>query len=313
MTPYQLLNYCVDVIGPENCDVRSDYEVYPPDYYIEISCGTCYACLKKKRKSWYFRLVQEVLCHKSCSFVTLTFSDEYIEEFKDDYKRPLKLYLDRLRKALGYRPRYWFCSELGDEIKFSGRLHFHGIFFGTSRESLSYHLQRSKWKYGHSFVGSVTEKTINYVTKYISKFDPKHKPIIMCSNGIGLSYLTNAIKEWHINGFDFRPYCVFNGRKYPLSDYYKNKILDDSIRLCLMINRYNDKSPKVWRVGNKEFTNPLLYYKYRSSEYSSTLRIGSSMPIPKRLNRYSNNDIIPLNQYQNFKHYEQIKLCFSKG
>lgn len=282
MTSMQLLNYCVDVIGPQYCDVRSDYEVYPPDYYIKVPCGTCFSCLKRKRLEWSFRLLQEIRQHKESTFVTLTFSNEYLEEFKDNPKRPLMLYIDRLRKALGYRPRYWFISELGDDDKYTGRLHFHGIFFGTSRKTLNFHLQRNKWKYGNVWLGYVNFKTANYVTKYMLKFQKDYKPIMLLSNGIGLSYISKRSLDYHLNNFDPRMYCVFLGQKYPLSNYYKTKLFDEHIKLCFMINRYFDNSPKEYYLNGFKFTDARLYENYRKSYYNDSLRCGTSLPIKPR-------------------------------
>lgn len=277
MTPWQLLNYCCDVIGVEHCKIVSDYEVYPPDYYIQIPCGTCYHCLQNKRRYWVLRLLVEIEQHKENTFVTLTFDDENLAKFKGDYKRPLKLYVDRLRKALGYRPRYWFISELGDEEKFTGRFHIHGIFFGTSKEKLSYALQRIKWTYGISYFGRVQFKTAYYLTKYLLKQQPKddYKPFIMCSHGIGLAYVNKDRFEKLVNGLDFQSWLEFHGRKFPISPYYKSKFMSDELSLIRMIN--NSKIVKRdWNFRNIEYLDELSYLKANYAYYQQTLNDGLS-------------------------------------
>ena len=68
------------------------------------------------------------------------------------------------------------------------RIHIHGILWGVGLESLI----RETWKYGFIFIGQyVTEKTINYITKYMYKKDEKHPTFtgkVLCSAGIGSQY-----------------------------------------------------------------------------------------------------------------------------
>ena len=279
---YGTNDYCEKVIGIRNSILTDDYLYKPPDYYIEIPCGTCFQCLKRKRLEWSFRLLQEIQQHKESTFVTLTFDDKYLQEFKDNPKRPLMLYIDRLRKHLGYRPRYWFISELGDDVKHTGRLHFHGIFFGTSKKDFPFDVQRGKWKYGNVWLGYVNFKTANYITKYMLKFQKDYKPIMMLSNGIGLSYVSRKQLDYHLNNFDPRMYCNFLGRKYPLSSYYKTKLFCEEIRVALMLNRYNDIQPKEYSLNGFKFTDYKKYCQYRKVQYDNTLRRGTSLPVKSR-------------------------------
>ena len=57
-------------------------------------------------------------------------------------------------------------------------------------------LIRETWKYGFIFIGQyVTEKTINYITKYMYKKDEKHPTFtgkVLCSSGIGSQYTTRT-------------------------------------------------------------------------------------------------------------------------
>lgn len=278
MTFKQLSEYCHNTLGMRNVIVDSN-GLHPFDEYIEIPCGTCFACLKRKRLEWSFRLIQEIKQHKESSFVTLTFSDKYLAQFKDNPKRPLMLYIDRLRKALGYRPRYWFISELGDDVKYSGRLHFHGIFFGTSQETLSFQLQRDKWIYGNSWVGYVNFKTANYLTKYMLKFQTDYKPVMLLSNGIGLSYINRKIFDWHLNNFEPRFYTSFAGYQYPLSNYYKTKLFTDELKTVFAINRFWSNDKQVFTLLGNKFYDERLYRRYRDIYFKETLKRGTSRPL----------------------------------
>lgn len=271
---------CTENIYEYGGKTRYSSVILPPDYYIEIPCGICFDCLKRKRNEWCVRLLYEIDAHKQNSFVTLTFDDEYLEKFKDDYKRPLKLYIDRLRKALGYRPRYWFIPEKGDEVKYSGRFHYHGIFFGTSREDMNFALMREQWMYGHSWIGYVNPKTASYCTKYLLKFQNDFKPFILCSNGIGKTYLKSRkdIENWHTNNYEPRMYIERYGRKYPMSQYYKRKIFGEENLFCLSLNRLTSFVKFEKKVKGVSYYSQDMYEIARNNYYLLTLKLGLSQP-----------------------------------
>lgn len=271
--------YCRSTIGLEYCVFHPEEGLIPPDFWIQIPCGTCFACLKRKRQEWSFRLIQEIFEHSENSFVTLTFDDEHLAKFADDYKRPLKLYVDRLRKRLGFRPRYWFISELGEE---NGRFHIHGIIFGTSKDAIPYSLMRSLWPYGRSDYGWVNCRTCNYLTKYLLKFQGDFKPFIMCSNGIGASYLSKKPLDYFVNGFDVRSYAEFMGVKYPLSVYYKSKIFTDDLKVCFMLNRVMEHKQFSAFLNGKEYKDKYLYQNARNSYFQKTLKLGLSKPLKRK-------------------------------
>ncbi len=249
----------------------------PPDYYIKIPCGTCFACLKRRRSEWVIRLMHEVRQHKESVFFTLTFDEHYLDKFKDDYKVPFKLYIDRLRKALGYRPRYFAVTELGDAEHHTGRLHFHGIFFGTSQESFSFIDMHDKWPYGNVWCGYVNFKTIGYLTKYMLKFQSDYKPIMMLSNGIGKSYLDNLdkVKRWHLRR-GYRPFIEYNGRYYPLPMYYKLKMFNETERYYLYLDNYHNPKPFEQTLNGETYTDEYTYWKVSQDWYKETLRLGLS-------------------------------------
>ena len=287
MTRTELNVFMRDRIGFDNCvpaNVLPDCKVpssqlVPPDYYLEVPCGKCVGCKKKHRLGWSIRLLQEIDNHSASTFLTLTLDDKYYSEFRSDPKRPLKLYIDRLRKELGFRPRYFFVSELGDEKEHTGRLHYHGIIFGTDVKRLPYSLQRGKWNYGISYTLPVSHKTANYLTKYLLKGTKDYKPFILCSNGIGSSYVNRKHFDWHLNSFDFRDWIMFNGSRYPLPQYYLRKFYSEDILLVRMLNRFRDQTPRKWYLNGQEFDDKRVYDLARKNYYRWTLRVGLSDPI----------------------------------
>ena len=96
------------------------------------------------------------------------------------------MFLERIRKKLKKSVKHWCITELGHEK--SERLHLHGIFWGCGIESII----REKWQNGFIFVGNyVSQRTINYITKYMLKTDldhPMFKGKVLCSAGIGSGY-----------------------------------------------------------------------------------------------------------------------------
>ena len=89
-------------------------------------------------------------------------------------------------KKTGKSIKHWFITELGHEK--TERLHLHGIVWGIGTDQLI----KEKWSYGITYTGNyVNEKTINYITKYMTKIDEKHPDFVgkvLCSKGIGAGY-----------------------------------------------------------------------------------------------------------------------------
>ena len=129
--------------------------------------------------------------------------------------------------------------------------HLHGIVWNAKNETVITKL----WLYGFTFIGSfVNEKTINYITKYITKTDLKHKdfsPIILCSAGIGENYLSRSDSK--LNRFRGKQttetYRLRNGTKLNLPIYYRNKLYTDEEREQLFLNKI--EKGKVWILGQK--------------------------------------------------------------
>lgn len=255
-TPKKFFEYLRDTLGYEHCfynstDMTMPKGYLPIDYKISVPCGKCAECRKEKRLAWSHRLAVEVMQHKESMFLTLTLDDEYLEQFKGCPKRPLLLFIDRLRKHLGYRPKYFFVSELGEKTK---RLHYHGVIFGTSRSSIPFELIRGKWQYGIVWLAPFCNvKTANYITKYMLKDDKGYKPFMLCSNGIGVAYVNNQNKNRFINNFDFNRYTKLGSAYYPLHRYYQDKFLDDDLRLFMMLNNKYDISPNKYVFHKIEY------------------------------------------------------------
>jgi hypothetical protein len=95
-----------------------------PDKYIEVPCGMCQACEKRRMFDFRVRLMYELSVHPFSAFVTLTFDDASLSRFRDDPNKAIRLFLDRVRKTYGKQVRHWICAEYGT---LRDRLHYHGI------------------------------------------------------------------------------------------------------------------------------------------------------------------------------------------
>lgn len=114
-------------------------------------------------------MMLESYMHGDSVFVTLTYEDEHLPEGRKALARSLQLFLKRLRKALPQRIRYYIALEYGK----LGRAHFHGILFNVSRFDTK--AIDEAWGMGFTQVGECNAKTINYVTKYVTKGDTRAK------------------------------------------------------------------------------------------------------------------------------------------
>lgn len=259
----------------------------PPDYKIKVPCGKCAECKKKKRLEWSLRLIQEMFDHEESTFVTLTFDEESYEKFEKTPKKPLQLFIDRVRKKVGFRPKYWFISELGEDTQ---RLHFHGVIFGTSRNLLSYKVIRELWQYGFVWLADFCNvRTANYITKYMLKGTKDYKPVMLCSNGIGVRMADDKLRNYIIN--DFEPnYSIKIGRGYySIPRYYYDKLITDELKVCFMLNRWYGKKQSKYYLNGVTFTNELQYVKRRHEWYDKTLKMGLSDPLTKQKNGYFYN------------------------
>lgn len=214
---------------------------------VPFKCGKCYNCRKQKAREWRIRLSEELRSNYAY-FVTVTFEAKYIKELElktglklkgnenTIAKKALRLFLERVRKDTGKSMKHWFVTELGDD---NDRIHLHGIIFGQKSAALL----RKHWKYGITFVGSyVSERSINYITKYMLKVDTKHPyytQIVLASKGIGSSYFNRDANAWqkrHVKEICVPTYKFRNGTQVAMPKYYKDKVFTEKEREIMWIN-----------------------------------------------------------------------------
>lgn len=222
---------------------------------VPIGCGKCIECTKRVGRSWQVRLFEEIRQRKDGKFVTLTFDNESLIKLSNEgigkglggydldnecARIAVRRFLERWRKKNKKSVRHWLVTELG--TKGSERLHLHGLIFTDRKEEIAKH-----WQYGHVFIGGfVTEKSVNYIIKYLWKKDEKHKeykPKIFTSPGIGKGYLKRKDSERHeFNGSDTIEYYMTRSRhKINLPMYYRNHLFSEEQREKLWIHKLDEQ------------------------------------------------------------------------
>lgn len=172
-----------------------------------IPCGTCIGCRRDIALEWKLRCLGEMNYHEDATFLTLTYNDDMVEELN---KRAFQLFMKRLRFETKLKIKYYACGEYGTE---GGRPHYHALIFGLSSNNPIFdsipntnYVRCKLWENGFVFVGTVTPKSVTYVTGYLTKVLPAHlrnekvgslaPPFRLMSKGIGQRYFVEKAEQF---------------------------------------------------------------------------------------------------------------------
>lgn len=211
--------------------------VYSPQNKAWVPCGKCGPCASRSRAGWVFRLKQELKSSEYANFLTFTYNEESIC-FDIQSKKPTLVkqhyqhLVQQLRDAQKYKTkmkiRYYAVGEYGGETK---RPHYHALLFNMSPETLG--TIADIWGKGTVDIGEVNGASINYVAGYIiNRYDHKEtneKPFALISKGIGKSYVTPQMAQWHKRGYKHECHTP-EGGKIAMPKYYKDKIFNKAQR-----------------------------------------------------------------------------------
>lgn len=279
----------------------------PRKKWVPIGCGECIECRKLKVKEWLARLTEELKNPQKSLFVTLTFKDEILNKFINEYEKPnliaakaIELFRKRWHAEKKASIKYWLITELGDER--TERLHLHGIIWGEKTEDIE-----KIWGYGHIYAGTyVNEKTIRYIVKYVTKQDEKHpefKGKIFCSKGIGKGFINefNKKKYKYTEGNTKEFLKTPSGLKVGLPIYYRNKLWNDDEREDLWMERLNKKERFVCgeRIDISTTKGIENYYKCLEYHQLRTKRLGYKEPVWD--NKKYKKNLENINNYPNFE------------
>ena len=235
-----------------------------------VRCGKCLSCLEHRQAEWITRLTEEFKHNPDgVYFLTLTYDDDHvptmnidgsqvpcissdhIKKFNMDLRKRFQqgyYYDSTLLKAgfsssktlidlpKGVHFKYYLTSEYGPKTK---RPHYHGFYAGLpADEDLVFDLFQQIW--GKGFITcekGKSEACAAYVSKYLINdslvpIDRRlPKPRAWMSKGLGASYLDNAkLVDWHRSAPLDRLFVMQNGRRGILPRYYRDRLLDDSMK-----------------------------------------------------------------------------------
>lgn len=256
---------------------------------ITVPCNKCAACINRSRRAWAFRLAQELKTAETAFFVTLTYAtdnlpiDEYCNPCVS--KRDCQLFLKRLRRSLPNRKiRYYLVSEYGT----SGlRPHYHAIIFNLPNSTNTIDKLNDAWQQGFVHVGSVTTKSINYVTKYVFKKTKVPQGFTPCFSlkssrpGIGADYIAKR-GQWHTSNAAY--YAIADGgSKISLPRYFRDRIFDRE-------SRENHAHDSQFELLNSE-TESLEDYLSRNKDKTATDFYRYKLDLINDLIRNTNNSL----------------------
>lgn len=227
-------------------------------------CGQCLPCRVKRRRIWVHRLLLENLLHAESSFVTVTYSDDYLPLGgglptlkREDYR----LWLKRLRARMssiapGWSLRFFLVGEYGE---LEQRPHFHAALFGyrgcefgdwfvysgqKKRECkcVSCGIIRDTWGMGRVHQGVVERKSAQYLAGYTVKGMTSEKDTRLRGRepefarmslrpGIGAGAVARIVSELERYELEL-PGALRHGKRImPLGRYLRDKIVAGNERL----------------------------------------------------------------------------------
>lgn len=194
------------------------------DFPLDVPCGRCIGCRLECSRQWAVRCVHEASLHAQNCFITLTFSDKFLDPKGSLVKSDFQSFMKRLRRYVApvvaascflgpkgrlrveryskpFGVRYFHCGEYGEQL---GRPHHHACLFGfdfsdkvfwkMSGDGVS-RLYRSAileslWPFGFCTIGDVTFESAAYVARYVVK------KLLGCGEDELKSHYGNRIPEY---------------------------------------------------------------------------------------------------------------------
>lgn len=252
----------------------------------EYNCGKCSFCRANKASEWKLRCIYELKNWNNAIFLTLTYSDEWLNKYNPNrslLKKDMQQFKERLKSDLRYQgakkmPAYFICGEYSPKPK--ERPHYHLIIFG-----LRYGTDETKkliidnwcppnalrcepWQFDYSRgrkcgIQPVTLEDIGYCTDYSSKklFDKlgekeyknkgREPPFKLNSQGLGLATALENSERLISDGF-----CRIGDKKIAIPKYFRDKLgIGIEIRNS-DIDTMRKKKEVEWIVGEYKAQNP---------------------------------------------------------
>lgn len=166
-------------------------------------------------------------------------------------KKHMQDFMKRLRKRNKNQLKYYLCGEYGGK---TNRPHYHLILFNADIKTI-----QPAWDMGQVHYGQVSEASVGYTLKYISKTqkiplhqnDDRLKEFSLMSKGLGKSYIRETIIRWHKEDLLNRMYCnLKDGKKIAMPRYYRDKLYT------------KDEKGELKSFYTEKYTNELIDLAY---------------------------------------------------
>ena len=263
----------MDYMGLEHKAIRED---------VLVPCGKCPPCKERFIREWCFRLQKEFKGSTSGCFVTLTYSTPNVPISKCGRltldPTDLQKFMKRLRYySKGISVRYFGVGEYGSERK---RPHYHVVLFNiddlvkVGEDAKGQPIYRStkiskSWTLGNVHIGGLTEASVAYTLKYISKpgtipeyeGDKREPEFNYKSRNLGISYIERA-GEFHKRNPHITK-VVNNGHDITMPRYLRKKLFTDKERM--MQARIMKRESEKWQEEERKTAERLSieYYRFK--------------------------------------------------
>lgn len=170
-------------------------------------------------------------------FITLTYDNDHVPITKKRFMTLDKKHVQDFMKRLRYyspplpKIKYYAAGEYGSDTM---RPHYHIIIFNAHPVNIDKAWCDKKGNpIGTIFYGTVSEASVGYSLKYISKKgkipihsnDDRLPEFSLSSTKLGANYLTPQMRQWHEADIYNRMYIALkDGKKISMCRYFKDKI-----------------------------------------------------------------------------------------
>lgn len=266
-----------------------------------VPCKKCPPCRMASRYAWAFRLYQETKVHTNTLFVTLTYNNENVpnkvydsthlhryrchNNFMTLSKQDTSLFIKNIQKQvkrIGGKTalfRYYLIGEYGDKDQSLGhnkdRPHYHALLFipNNVTKEQAIDIVNNCWSYGGAVIEDVSDANINYLGKhqlkeslgncYQQKFAPIFSKMSRYNGGLGINYLSESVKRFHLSSKEKNSYVISFGYRQPLPSFYRKLIWTENLtesEMTDLIQKNFDQNEEWYRSYGRTQVNGKVRY-----------------------------------------------------
>lgn len=264
--------------------------------YIEIPCGKCIGCRLAYSKQWATRCMLEAKQYEHNAFVTLTYDPKHIkwvpgvnretgeiEPVTTLIPEDLTKFMKDLRRYYKYHYnheniRFYACGEYGSK---TFRAHYHLIIFNLPIQDKTkyflnaegdqiYHSEiiEKIWGKGLTTVGDVTQKSAEYVARYVlKKIKGKDAAEIYEKLGIEPEFVRMSRRP----GIAWQYYEDNKDKIYECDEIIttSRQGIGEKVKPC----KYYDR---LFDLENPEFMKALKQKRKLEAEYALAIQLGKT-------------------------------------